>query len=174
MSDTAQGIESHYQKLQKLSDSNLPEAIIVLDLNASITKTDRKSLEMFGWSSEQEVVGRRVFDFVAENDRENVQTAFQKILADGNIAGVQCSVLKKDGSQMRISANGSLFVDSQGNPKEIVVVVHDISSQISAIEQLKEAERQHSEAQQIAHFGSWEWDIPSDTFLWTDEMFRLF
>jgi PAS domain S-box-containing protein len=174
MSDTIQGVESHYQKLQKLTDSNLPEAIIVLDLNGSITKTDRKSLDIFGWRNEQEVVGRRVFDFVAENERANVQTAFQKILADGNIAGVQCNVVKKDGTQMRISANGSLFVDSQGNPKEIVVVVHDISSQVSAIEQLKEAERQHSEAQQIAHFGSWEWDIPSDTFLWTDEMFRLF
>lgn len=174
MSDPIQGIESHYQKLQKLSASNLPEAIIVLDLNGSITKADRQSLSMFGWNNEQEVIGQRVFDFIATTDKLNVEQAFHKILADGNITDVQCGVLKKDGSQMRISANGSLFVDSQGNPKEIVVVVHDLSSQASAIEQLKEAERQHSEAQQIAHFGSWEWDIPSDTFLWTDEMFRLF
>jgi len=174
MSDTVLANESHYQKLQKLSDSSLPEAIIVIDLNASITKADRQSLGMFGWSNEQEVIGRKVFDFVAENDRQNVEQAFHNILADGNITGVQCTVIKKDGTQLRISANGSLFVDSQGNPKEIVVVVHDISSQASVIEQLKEAERQHSEAQQIAHLGSWEWDIPSDTFLWTDEMFRLF
>ncbi len=41
-------------------------------------------------------------------------------------------------------------------------------------DQLREAERQLSEAQQIARFGSWEWDIVSNTFHWTDEMYRLF
>ena len=41
-------------------------------------------------------------------------------------------------------------------------------------DQLREAERQLSEAQQIARFGSWEWDILSNTFHWTDEMYRLF
>jgi PAS domain S-box-containing protein len=174
MSDSPQDIESHYQKLQKLTDNSLPEAIVVVDLNAVITKADKQTLKMFGWDNEQEVVGQKVFDFVTENDRQAVEQAFHKILADGSVTNIQCTAIKKDRSELRISANGSLFVDSQGSPKEVVVVVHDISSQASAIEQLKEAERQHSEAQQIAHFGSWEWDITSNTFLWTDEMFRLF
>jgi PAS domain S-box-containing protein len=48
-----------------------------------------------------------------------------------------------------------------------------------------ERERQHrttherdaqalSEAQALAHIGSWSWDIPSDVVTWSDEMFRIY
>lgn len=30
------------------------------------------------------------------------------------------------------------------------------------------------EAQKIAHIGSWEWDIVTDTIFWSDEIFRIF
>jgi PAS domain S-box-containing protein len=30
------------------------------------------------------------------------------------------------------------------------------------------------EAQQVAHIGSWEWDIAADTIWWSDEMYRLY
>jgi PAS domain S-box-containing protein len=30
-----------------------------------------------------------------------------------------------------------------------------------------------SEAQAVAHIGSWSWDIPSDTVTWSDELFRI-
>lgn len=158
---------------QKLND-NLPEALLVLDLNATIIRADRQTLKMFGWDRLQDVIGKKCFDFVIEKDKQTIQAAFQKIITDGNITGVRCTAIKKDGTQVLVSANGSLFLDSQENPQEIVVVIHDITSQLSEIEQLKEAQRQLSEAQQIAHFGSWEWDILSNTFHWTEEMYRLF
>jgi PAS domain S-box-containing protein len=44
----------------------------------------------------------------------------------------------------------------------------------SANEQLARRERQLAEAQELAHIGSWEWDIPTNTVTWTDELFRLF
>src|SRR5690606_176730 len=31
-----------------------------------------------------------------------------------------------------------------------------------------------AEAQRIAHIGSWEWDIPSDSLIWSDEVYRIF
>lgn len=44
----------------------------------------------------------------------------------------------------------------------------------SANELLAGRERQLAEAQALAHIGSWEWDIPTNTVTWTDELFRLF
>jgi PAS domain S-box-containing protein len=44
----------------------------------------------------------------------------------------------------------------------------------SANERLEGRERQLAEAQELAHIGSWEWDIPTNTVTWTDELFRLF
>jgi PAS domain S-box-containing protein len=170
MSETPQQLNLNYQKTVIL----FPEAILVFDINAVITRVDKQTLTMFGWENEQEVVGKDGFDFIADQDKQNVKTALQEVLQGKNIAGLQCNGVKKDGSFLRISANASLFLDNQGAPKEIVVVVHDITPHLSELEQVKEAEKQLSEAQQIAHFGSWEWDISSDTFHWTDEMYRLY
>lgn len=170
MSDLPQEFGQTYQKTVVL----FPEAILVFDTNAIITRVDKQTLTMFGWENEEEIIGKSCFDLIADQDKENVKAAFQKILVDKNITGLQCNAVRKDGSFLRISASGSLFTDSTGTPKEIIVVVHDITPHLSELEQVKEAERQLSEAQQIANLGSWEWDIPSDTFQWTDEMYRLF
>jgi PAS domain S-box-containing protein len=39
---------------------------------------------------------------------------------------------------------------------------------------LYERERQLIEAQQIAHLGSWEWDVAANTVLWSDELYRIY
>jgi signal transduction histidine kinase len=43
-----------------------------------------------------------------------------------------------------------------------------------SLEALRESERLLSEAQRIAHIGSWEWDIETDRMKCTDEEYRLF
>jgi len=35
-------------------------------------------------------------------------------------------------------------------------------------------ERQLSAAQQIAHIGSWEWDVATNTVSWSDELYRIY
>src|SRR6478735_5393427 len=42
------------------------------------------------------------------------------------------------------------------------------------LEALVEREQQLAVAQQIAHIGSWEWDVAADRVLWSDEMCRIF
>jgi PAS domain S-box-containing protein len=44
----------------------------------------------------------------------------------------------------------------------------------SAEELLRRRERQLAEVQQIAHLGSWEWDIGTDTVTWSEELYRIF
>lgn len=44
----------------------------------------------------------------------------------------------------------------------------------SADEELRRREAQLAEAQQIAHIGSWEWDIAADRLTWSDELYRIF
>ncbi|HWG55980.1 MAG TPA: PAS domain-containing protein [Gaiellaceae bacterium] len=39
---------------------------------------------------------------------------------------------------------------------------------------LQTSEARLSEAQRIAHVGSWEWDVRADRITWSDELFRIF
>ncbi len=41
-------------------------------------------------------------------------------------------------------------------------------------EELRRSKANLAEAQQMAHMGSWEWDIATDEAVWSDEMFRIF
>src|SRR5439155_19991270 len=40
--------------------------------------------------------------------------------------------------------------------------------------QLRQRERQHREAQQVARFGSWEWVIQENRVSWSDEIYRIY
>jgi PAS domain S-box-containing protein len=44
----------------------------------------------------------------------------------------------------------------------------------SAEEQLAGAHTSLAEAQEVAHIGSWEWNIPEDRITWSDELHRLY
>ena len=48
---------------------------------------------------------------------------------------------------------------------------HDTDSDMQA--RLHRVERQFAEIQRLAHFGSWEWDIATDTVTWSDELYRI-
>jgi PAS domain S-box-containing protein len=41
-------------------------------------------------------------------------------------------------------------------------------------EELRRSEAQLADAQQLAHIGSWEWDIPGNRLSWSDEMYRIY
>src|SRR6266568_3134622 len=168
MSDLPQSSVQTFQRRIVL----FPEALLYLDTNGTITAIDKQILKLFGWDNEKELVGKSFFDLTSDQDRQNVQQSFQKILTDGHITDLQCMAIRKDGTYLRVSVSGSLFTHE--TEKKIIFVIHDITPHLSELEQVREAERQLSEAQQIAHFGSWGWDIPSNKFHWTDEMYQLF
>jgi PAS domain S-box-containing protein len=41
-------------------------------------------------------------------------------------------------------------------------------------EQLRNSEKRLTHAQQLAHFGSWEWDIPANKVSWSNELYQIF
>ncbi|NLD56743.1 MAG: PAS domain S-box protein, partial [Methanomicrobiales archaeon] len=56
----------------------------------------------------------------------------------------------------------------------VAVFVREITSEKRAEDALKESERNLSRAQDVGHFGNWNWDITGNRLVWSDEMFRIF
>jgi PAS domain S-box-containing protein len=48
-----------------------------------------------------------------------------------------------------------------------------ITERREAESRLRRSERQLAEAHEMAHIGSWEWDVPSGEVAWSEEMFRI-
>jgi len=57
---------------------------------------------------------------------------------------------------------------------EIVVIYEDVTMRKEAEELLRSKQLMLARTEGIAHVGSWEWDIATDTVTWSDELFRIF
>jgi PAS domain S-box-containing protein len=170
MSDNQQDTSQFFHRRVVL----FPEALLLIDQHNIILQIDRQMLIMFGWQTDAEIVGKTFLNIIEEKDKQYIEEALKKILEEGHISDLQCNAIRKDGNYLRVSISGSLITGSDNERKEMMLVVHDITPHLSELEQVREAQRQLSEAQQIAHLGSWVWDMVTDKFKWSDEMYHLF
>ncbi len=80
----------------------------------------------------------------------------------------------KDGSYRWISAQGSVIINDTRYPIRVIGAHVDITERRKAEEALRDSEFKLSEAQRVAHIGSWELDILTHALSWSDETYRVF
>ncbi len=92
---------------------------------------------------------------------------------DGNVhKGIQTRRNGKDTAYYEITA--SPLRDHNGNITAGIEVVRDITERRRTEESLRISEAKLNDAQAIAHVGSWEWDISSGAFYWSDEIYHIY
>ncbi|MCC5598726.1 PAS domain S-box protein [Nostoc favosum] len=80
----------------------------------------------------------------------------------------------KDGSYRWVRSRAKAIWNEQGNPVRLVGSLGDISEHKQAEEKLQQSEAQLATTQQIAHIGSWEWNLETKKRSWSMETFRVF
>lgn len=161
--------------LQAEITRNMAEGVVLVRTSDwQIVYANPSFERMFGYEPD-ELVGMPVDVVNAPSDRDPVEVAseIQDALGrEGRWTG-QVHNVKKDGTTFWCDANISNFEDSEHG--EVSVAVHtDITEKMAAEEELRGSESRLQEAQSIAHIGSWEWDIPADEIVWSDELCRIF
>ncbi|HEY5173712.1 MAG TPA: response regulator, partial [Acidimicrobiia bacterium] len=76
---------------------------------------------------------------------------------------------RKDGTSLPAEVSFSQLPDGRLQRN-----IRDITERLAAEVALRESERTLAEAQRIAHVGSWDWDLASDTARRSDETNRIF
>lgn len=56
----------------------------------------------------------------------------------------------------------------------LVIVTRDVTAERAATEALEDAVRQLEAAQALAHIGIWSYDVATETYTWSDELYRIF
>ena len=100
--------------------------------------------------------------------------SFKTLPAD-NIATIEYRALNGLNEWIWLRARGKVFErDEKGNVTSIVVVVQDITAQKKGEEEIEKQHNILKQAEELAKIGSWEYNIKTKEFLWSDGMYALF
>ena len=124
------------EELQKMFES-VTDGIAVVNLKGIITKTNRRTVEMHEFNSKDELLGRSAYELVAPCDRERIANNARKAIKQGAVRGIECTLLKADGSEFPGELSISVLKDASGNLVGHITIARDITERKRAEEELK-------------------------------------
>ncbi len=109
--------------------------------------------------------------FVGDGDREQMLQRISRH-ASGCTAQ-QCFELQTVDRFGAVRSMAGNWAPIAGTEQAVISLV-DISAQKRVEEALRKSRATLAVAQRIASLGNWEWDLASDTLIWSEEMYRIF
>jgi len=114
-----------------------PDAITVSDLNGSIVECNRATLDMHGFSSKNELLGKNALELIAKKDHGRALENLKKTLAQGSMQNVEYTLVAKDGREFPAELSASVIRDSSGKPINFVATTKDITERKRLEEELR-------------------------------------
>lgn len=153
---------------------NGQDIITVLDHNGIIRYYSPSVERILGYSHD-ELIGRDVFQYLHEKDRERIGSIFQDLIAvPDRTFSAEFRFKHKEEGWVYLESIAKNVEDSPDGPI-VVVNSRDVTERKRAVRKLEEHKMQLAEAQRIAKVGSWEWDVnDGEEVIWSDEMCRIF
>jgi two-component system NtrC family sensor kinase len=163
--------ELHHRSEQRyriLLDS-AGDAIFILTLTGQIVEVNRSACEHLGYSYD-ELRQMNVAALNAPEQRPYIPARLEKARQQTENF-FETILQRRDGTLLNVEVN-TRVVEYGGQPAFLSVVRN--STERKRIEEtLRRSEASLAEAQRIAHFGSWTWDLTTNKLQCSDEMFRL-
>ncbi len=144
--------EELYRTLVNLS----PDAISVADLNGLLTFTSPKAMQMFGYSPDDEILGRSILCWVAPEEQEKASANILHLLTEGTLTDTEYTLIKKDGTRFIGEVNAAVIHSPDGSPMRMIVITRDVTERKQAEDALRLSERRLRRAEVVACFGNWE------------------
>jgi PAS domain S-box-containing protein len=133
------------------------EGISISDAQGRYTFVNRRFEEIFNYEPGQ-MLGMGVVELIDEESRESAQRLLlrrrQGIAQEGEI-----KLKRRDGQGVWVKFESSPILNDKGDYAGALSMVLDNTERHEAEELLRQSEIQLRQAQEIAHIGSWEWDL---------------
>jgi len=125
-------------KLQAVLESS-PDAITVSDLKGNVIQCNKATLDMLGFSSKDELIGKNGYELIAEKDHQKATENLKKTLDQGSVRNIEYTFLTRDGHEFPTELSASVLRDSSGKAVGFVSVAKNISERKKAEEKLRKS-----------------------------------
>ncbi|HXX94791.1 MAG TPA: PAS domain S-box protein, partial [Planctomycetota bacterium] len=138
------------------------EGILTMEASGRIAAANPAAERMFG--AAPGALGGRAFEDLILSSWSGLQ--------ESRVAQFQSTGKRSDGVRFPVEiAFSEVAVDGD---LISTALIRDITERKAAEAAILENQRLLSEAQEMGHFGSWEWEIATDRVVWSEELFRIF
>jgi PAS domain S-box-containing protein len=114
------------------------------------------------------------FLFYHPEDQEKLRQVVARAIATGESYKLILRTVQPDNSHRYIEAIGHAAYNSDGEVIRLYGTAQDVTERQQAQERIYQSEAQLATTQQIAHVGSWEFNLQTQKRLWSAETFRIF
>jgi len=168
---TAEAVLREKEKHFRTVANSAPVMIWATDQNYLCTFVNTRWLEFTGRTLEQEL-GDGWIGGVHPEDKSRCLAIIEQAAAARHGYSLECRFRRADGEYRWMLDNGMpLYRD--GEYTGFIGSCTDITEAKAAAAQLMESEQRLKSAQELAHVGSWHWDLISDRVSCSEEMRRI-
>ena len=118
-----------------------PDDITITDLEGNITFISPQGLTMFGYENAGQVTGRNLAEFVLPEDQERAMAEIARMHRGEEVLPADYRAIRTDNTVFNIEVNGAFIRNTGGEPTNMVFIVRDISTRISAEKNLLENQK---------------------------------
>ncbi|MCU1358878.1 MAG: hypothetical protein JWN99_167, partial [Ilumatobacteraceae bacterium] len=148
------------------------DAIFGVTTDGFVTSWNPAAERLFGYTA-GEIIGQPV-SLIAPESAVEEQAAIRRRLSSGSHHELlETTRRRKDGSLVEVLVTASTTSDDTGEMVGLSVIAQDITERLAAQRAVVATGRRLSEAQRVAHLGSYEFDVASGHSTWSDEYYRI-
>ena len=172
-------ISEHTHFIERINKTS-PSAIYIFDIinNQGVYASD-KVATILGYTQEElNQKGLSAIDeLIHPDDKEIIRNHLQEMqhAVDGEIKSYKYRIQDNKGQYRWIRHYESVFKRTpEGRVWQLIATALNVDSEKQTSEKLEQSQKLYQQAQSLAGFGNWSWDIKEGKLQWSDELYRIY